>query len=531
MNVSNTTSTLRPDLTSLSAISFEGNHLPILGVALLTIIVGTVYLDGFSTKYVYGLKGIPTIHRSRMVDAYRSGVWWRIFIPRLECYLREGYYKYNKHDKPFRIWLSGPQTYTYMLPYKFLERVKNLGNSEVSFIGIVDKYFAADFPTKGINTLVIQVVSKLMNANLSTIKPLISGPIDKALSHLVGSPTEWERINAMKLSRETVTPPSRRVIFGEVLADNAAFAEGVSRYVTNMILCSLTLRYVSVGRLRRLILYLAHWKQRRDLPPVVKPLSALIAERRRTTALEGAGDDDVNKPFDCVQWAMDQAVSEEKKTPESIAKRLIVINAATSATIVAAMGNLLFDLASHPECVADLRAEIEQCLAEEHGVWSSTAMAKMKMLESFIQESMRMNGGLLSFSAWRLVTSETFRFDETLTFPKGTTLAFPSLSATNDPGIYPDPARFDPLRFYRIREENRPTDSDTRMQWLGFGYGRQACPGKFYALSILKTALGEIMLRYDVRYAGGPRARPETVDLDPLILPDPSVDLELRVRA
>jgi hypothetical protein len=39
-----------------------------------------------------------------------------------------------------------------------------------------------------------------------------------------------------------------------------------------------------------------------------------------------------------------------------------------------------------------------------------------------------------------------------------------------------------------------------------------------------------MMLRYDIRYAGGDRPRPPQIDLEPILAPDTRVELEFRVR-
>jgi hypothetical protein len=44
-------------------------------------------------KDPYNLNAIPTVQRSRLLDAYRSRVWWRFILPRFHTYVREGYLK------------------------------------------------------------------------------------------------------------------------------------------------------------------------------------------------------------------------------------------------------------------------------------------------------------------------------------------------------------------------------------------------------------------------------------------------------
>ncbi|KAL5047930.1 hypothetical protein BDW71DRAFT_213760 [Aspergillus fruticulosus] len=395
------------------------------------------------------------------------------------------------------------------------------------------QYFSARLPTGEVNAVVVQVISKLLNEKLKSIKPLIQGPAEQALTREIGSPREWKRVNALKIATETVKAPSAPVFFGQTLAENTAFIDAMCQYVMNITTYAFALRFVSVGPLRNFILNLVHWRQRRDLPDIVKPLSDLIAERKLIQSSQHLGED--AKPFDCVQWAMDQAIPEERKTPEIIAQRLILVYSPIIHATAGAITNLLYDIASHKEWIEELREEISGCLAEEGGNWTPNAMAKMVKFDSFIQESFRMSSGLIPLTMLRVVTCDSFRLDEKFVFPKDTLLAFPTRAVQHDPDIFPKPDEFDPLRFYKIKHENRkagPGSLHTSFQLtkIRFGHGRQACPGKFYAISLIKTIVGQMILRYDIRYAGGDRPRPAIIDLDPIVLPDPSVDLEFKAR-
>ena len=56
----------------------------------------------------------------------------------------------------------------------------------------------------------------------------------------------------------------------------------------------------------------------------------------------------------------------------------------------------LYDLASMPELIEPLRNEIEAIIAEDG--WSKTAITKMSKLDSFLKESTRIHGIILSAS-------------------------------------------------------------------------------------------------------------------------------------
>lgn len=91
--------------------------------------------------------------------------------------------------------------------------------------------------------------------------------------------------------------------------------------------------------------------------------------------------------------------------------------------------------------------------------------------------------------------------------PKGTWITFPSDNIMKDPSNYPDPETFDGLRNYHKRQALAEAASShlatqATPSELSFGYGNRACPGRFFAVSVLKMVLTKILLEYDVQYAG-----------------------------
>lgn len=55
-----------------------------------------------------------------------------------------------------------------------------------------------------------------------------------------------------------------------------------------------------------------------------------------------------------------------------------------------AFTHALYDLAANPQYIQPLREEAEKSLTEEG--WTKAAMDKMRKVDSFLKESMRLNG-------------------------------------------------------------------------------------------------------------------------------------------
>lgn len=89
----------------------------------------------------------------------------------------------------------------------------------------------------------------------------------------------------------------------------------------------------------------------------------------------------------------------------------------------------------------------------------------------------------------------------------------------HDPDFISDPMEFDALRWYRQRQteelkgtEKASADSANQMVTvsptaLTFGYGRHACPGRFFAANEIKMIMGHAILGYDIKNADGSMER------------------------
>jgi cytochrome P450 len=93
-----------------------------------------------------------------------------------------------------------------------------------------------------------------------------------------------------------------------------------------------------------------------------------------------------------------------------------------------------------------------------------------------------------------------------VTLPKSSHL-FLTTEGHYSPEFYPSPDKFIPDRFLQIRESGDVKASSkshfvtTSPEHLGFGHGRNSCPGRFFASNELKIALVHLLLKYDWKYS------------------------------
>lgn len=73
----------------------------------------------------------------------------------------------------------------------------------------------------------------------------------------------------------------------------------------------------------------------------------------------------------------------------------------------------------------------------------------------------------------------------------------------HDPATYPEPLKFKPERFLEPMTSVPKPPSD-----LIFGFGRRACPGRFFALDVLWLAMANMLATFEFLPATDAEGRP-----------------------
>ncbi|KAI1743146.1 cytochrome P450 [Xylaria scruposa] len=236
---------------------------------------------------------------------------------------------------------------------------------------------------------------------------------------------------------------------------------------------------------------------------------------RRLREYDIAGKSNKKKKNDFLQWSIEQAKDSgdpEMWKPRTLASRILLMNMVSIHTSSLTFTNVLLDLvSSKPEYIEELRNEVATVLNETGGVWTKATLAKLVKLDSVFRESARLNTSVAVGLRRKIIAPEGITTPSGVHIPCGNVVAVPSFAVLTDEKIYPDADKFLPFRFVHQRLEintgDRPkdhTDSSrlsfyaTSINYLAFGNGRQACPGRFFAASELKLMLAYILMNFDL---------------------------------
>jgi cytochrome P450 len=118
--------------------------------------------------------------------------------------------------------------------------------------------------------------------------------------------------------------------------------------------------------------------------------------------------------------------------------------------------------------------------------------------------------------------------------PAGAIVQVPTAAVYADSANYPDADTFDGFRHAKLREGGTVTDHgrnqfvSTNETNTGFGYGRHACPGRFFAANEIKMIVARLILDYDMKMPGDATERYPNVDIGRSSMPCPGKTLMLR---
>ncbi|THV05793.1 cytochrome P450 [Dendrothele bispora CBS 962.96] len=235
-----------------------------------------------------------------------------------------------------------------------------------------------------------------------------------------------------------------------------------------------------------------------------KHLEPLVKERLAKEKEYGSKDWP-DKPNDLISWLLELAGPEQRNAYD-LTLRILSVNVAAIHTTSMAFTIALYYLAARPEIVEELRKEVGECI-EELG-WTKAAMGKMRKLDSFLKETQRVSGTAAAAMTRKVL--RPFTFSNGTSVPAGTLISTASYSLHHDEEYYKNPMEMDPFRFSNMRvnegEGIKHQMVTPSSDFVLFGAGKHACPGRFFAVNELKCLVSHLLLTYDVKFedqAGG----------------------------
>lgn len=292
----------------------------------------------------------------------------------------------------------------------------------------------------------------------------------------------------------TVSRTSNRMIVGLPLCRNREYIDLCVQYAVDMFVSATIIRNVPAF-LRTIV--------GRYMVPVIRTyaraerlMSEFITDRLRRNA-EGAEE----LPDDYLQWLIDSGDPSSLQNVTSVINHLLRFNLAAIHSTAITSTFALYQLAANPDLYQQpIRKEVDAVL-NEHG-WTKAGMDRLCMLDSFLREVLRFHGtGSLTLERKAM---RDYTFANGMSIKKGELISTPTRAAHYDPAIYANANKFDGYRFYEPERSGsvpRVADRMTSLspEFLAFGAGRHACPGRFWAEYEIKAMIAYMLTHYEMK--------------------------------
>ncbi len=181
--------------------------------------------------------------------------------------------------------------------------------------------------------------------------------------------------------------------------------------------------------------------------------------------------------------------------PEDVVvDHMIFLMMAAHDTITSSFTTLIWHLAKNPEWQEKLRAEARAAAGGDGVPLAFDALGKLEFAEMAMKEALRIMPPVPS-TPRRALKDFTFRG---FRIPAGTDVDVSASAVHADPALWPEPERFDPMRFTPEAVAARH-----KYAWIPYGGGAHMCLGLHFATMQTKLLVHHILTRYRVEVKPG----------------------------
>ncbi|KAI0404297.1 ent-kaurene oxidase [Xylaria palmicola] len=473
----------------------------------------------------------------------------------------EGYGQYSKQNAPFVVPSMdlGPQVIippqqirnVYSLPEDILD-VEETQNQLLQVRWTMrDKIIAQE-------RLHANVVRNQLTRNIKNITETVADEIDSGFGRTWGTAPTWREVKIWDTCLRIVAGATNGAFCGQPLCRNPAFLDCLRDHAMSVFIGALLVN-CTPWPLKSLSGIVVGMICKYKLNKAVEICMPFVKERLEHTAkLKADSSYNWTPPNDGLQWIIEECYSSRDPAAQldiaRVCHRVVLVNDVSLHTTSFSLQNFILDLMSADPSlgyVKTLRRECATVLKQSNGVWTREALRRLSLVDSAIRESMRISPiGAIMLSRKVIHPHGMILENSKYPIPAGTGIGIPIEPIHHDETIYPDARTFHPFRFAQpeevrrmqgrvmpeveaanqaahsaSQEGGRPKLATTLDDsFFGFGAGRHACPGRFFALVEMKLFIAHFLLNYELEHLET-RPRPGNI----LWMNYPS-DASIRVR-
>ncbi|KAK8106536.1 hypothetical protein PG999_009895 [Apiospora kogelbergensis] len=448
-------------------------------------------------------KGMEFTWRARLLD----------YMGRSRELLSEGTRQFA--DKPYKLYTELGDIL--VVPNKYAEELKSVRALDFS----ESASDATHGYVPGLNPFTtepgfIAVIQNYLTKALVSLTAPISLEASKALRDVFTDSKEWKEVTPDDIML-VVSRMSSRIFMGEELCNDEEWIRESAQYVS-----AAFQGIFELSQWPRAMRPVVHWflprfgEIRQRLRRCRAVLQPHVDRRLAAKAAAGAGGGPTPRYNDSIEWFARELRPDHDPTNMQLSLTLVAVHTTTDL-----LTQTMMDIAKHPEILGPLREEAVSVLRSD-GLKKS-AFQKLRLMDACFKESQRLRPVMLAY--FRRFAKEDVKLQDGFVIKKGTQIAMDGRAVLLNEADYPEPLRWDPYRFLRMRETaggaaaNKAHLVSASDKHVGFGHGIHACPGRFFAANELKVALAHVLLKYDWKLPTDATDLPPTVVGSSYMLP------------
>ncbi|KAJ5921356.1 Cytochrome P450 [Penicillium verhagenii] len=275
------------------------------------------------------------------------------------------------------------------------------------------------------------------------------------------------------------------------------------------------------GFISRLATMCTHWNMHSSRKILLRHFDARAAEYKADMSRdvlngEKTNNENSEQPITQVEvfrWLYDASVIRQRWTYSEVIGEMLLLQFAFIYTTAYALYGAVAELAQRPEYIPALREEIEATISDLGMTVASCD--KMVLLDSFLKECQRMHPPAAG-----------------VVLKPGTHVGVPSGWIQRSSKTYIDPGVFDGFRFAKAAAAGASGTKlvDLSPDYLVFGMGVHACPGRWMASALMKLALAHLLLQFDILPSSEREPLTGSLSFEEFYVPNFGLKVRLRRR-
>ncbi|KAL1606233.1 hypothetical protein SLS60_003635 [Paraconiothyrium brasiliense] len=448
------------------------------------------------------------------------------------------YGKYTKRDQPWSVTFWG--LHFLVMPPKYLRDLRTQDRHALNLAKCLSDALnmeasVGDVPIA--NTMEIDVVSRYLNSRIDETIPLLNDEANFVFNKEIGKTEIWKKFKTMDLSSKLVHYISNRILVGPELCRRADYRATTESLNMSHVIFGALWNFIPLGVFRKPFYWAFSIPYRMQIRRAMNRYIVPIVEER----MADVGKTDTKKGLDTIQLMVDMPPASPREIDSfRHAIRILHLHFASTGSSIALVHTAIWQLLQMPECMEPIRTEIKDVL-RKYGSWDSKhTVNHLHLLDSFVREVLRVYVPSAQVVSLRLAQQPVTLHDG-FQLKKGTRIVFPAQSIHFDPANYEDPREFLPFRFSGSgpcdcdadgtpKDAGRIKADSPDAKYLPFGYGKQSCPGRFFATRVVKLILGRLIFEYDIKPEGNWPSSPVSGSMEGFFLPTKKFYISLRSR-